>query len=275
MEAFDGRAVPIDERRSSRERRGVHLQAIVLGELGERREVPRPNRGPGGRKIRRLLGHPRRVIRRRRRRARHAAARADLLLALRGHGDHDLERPIGTREQRLGEAVAAVGRSARMHLDETAEDRTRRGAGPLPSDDAALARRQREPERRFRRAHERCEARCRRRKPRPGRKIVAARDARAGVDACLAPQQIEAGGDLREILVAAHPVQRELVARDARRELDRRLREQRVERDRDRADGRHVQARVGLAPIFDEREIGAGARSRDVAAFLLRSSHSP
>ena len=93
--------------------------------------------------------------------------------------------------------------------------------------------------------------------------------------AALRRSKIETGGDLREILVAARPVQRELVARETGRELDRRLREQRVERDRDRADGRHVQARIGLAPIFDEREIGAGARSRDAAAFLLRSSHSP
>ena len=36
----------------------------------------------------------------------------------------------------------------------------------------------------------------------------------------------------------------------------------RVERDRDRADGRHVQARVGLAPILDEREVRARARAR-------------
>ena len=154
---------------------------------------------------------------------------------------------------------------ARVHLDEPAEDRARRRPRPLPRDDAALARRQREAESSFRRTHERRESRSRRREPRAGRKVVAARDAntRCRRRPCAAASRGRRRSS--QVLVAAHAVQRQLVAGGAGRELHRRLREQRVERDRDRADGRHVQTRVGLAPIFDEREVGAGAGSRRAA----------
>ena len=43
VQAFDGRAVPIEERRPRRDRGGVHLEAVALGNLGERCEVARVN----------------------------------------------------------------------------------------------------------------------------------------------------------------------------------------------------------------------------------------
>ena len=112
-------------------------------------------------------------------------------------------------EQRLGEAVAAVGRRARVHLDEPAEDRARRGPGAEARDDAALARRSAS------RPNAASAARTSAANPdaddaspAPVGKLLrlATRDAR--VDACLAPQQVDAGRDLREVLVAALAVER-------------------------------------------------------------------
>jgi hypothetical protein len=75
-------------------------------------------------------------------------------------------------------------------------------------------------------------------------------------------QHVEARGHLGELLGAALPVEHELVGRELRIELDVGVRPERFERNRDRADGRDVEPRVGLAPVFDEREIRACSRAR-------------
>ena len=122
-----------EQRRIVRERDRVHLEAVVLGHGRESREVAVGDRGARGREIRPLRLDPRTIVRRRIGRARHAAARADVLLARRGHCNRDLERPSVRFEQRLGEAIAAVRRSTRMHLHEAAEYRARRGSRSTPS----------------------------------------------------------------------------------------------------------------------------------------------
>jgi hypothetical protein len=76
-------------------------------------------------------------------------------------------------------------------------------------------------------------------------------------------------GALAKLIGAALTVERQLVGGEALVELDLRIGPQRVERDRDRADRRHVEPRVGLAPVLHEREIRARTRTRGP----LRSIH--
>ena len=176
----------------------------------------------------------------------------------------DLERPLVGVEQRLGEAVAAVGGGAGVHLDEAAEDRARGGARSLARDDARAraAMRSRSSARAAAR-HERREPRRGRREPRAGRKVVALATRARVSHARLRAQQIETRRDLASLLRDGAAVEHELVASQAPASSSTvGVGPQRVERDRNRADGRHVQARVGLAPILDECEVRAGACAR-------------
>ncbi len=111
-------------------------------------------------------------------------------------------------------------------------------------------------------------------RPAPVGKLFELVDARARTDARALAKQVEACGNLRELIGAAPAVERELVGGEPIVELDFGVRPQRIERDRDRADRGHVEPRVGLAPVLHEREIGARPSARAPAARrLLRSSH--
>ena len=162
-----------------------------------------------------------------------------------------------------------------MHLDEAAEHRARGGSRAPAREHAELARREREIERRGGGLDERGEPRGRRRETRAGREVVRAHDARAPGHARALAEQVEARGDLRELIGAALPVEHELVGGEPRVELDVRVGPERVERDRDRAYGRHVEPRVRLAPVLYEREVRARPRARVPRAGRLRGSHGP
>src|SRR4029079_5790625 len=141
VHAFDRRAVPVEQRRRRSERGRVPLEAVALRDFGERSEVAFGDSVARRPQVVSLSGDPGGIVRRGLGGPLHAAARAYLLLTLRRYRVRDLERPIGAAEQRLGEAVGAVGRTTRVHLDEAAEYRSGGGARATAREHADLARR--------------------------------------------------------------------------------------------------------------------------------------
>src|SRR6185369_5406671 len=153
-----------------------------LRDFGERSEVAFGDSVARRPQVVSLSGDPGGIVRRGLGGPFHAAARADLLLTLRRDRDRDLELPIGAAEQRLREAVGAVGRTTRVHLDEAAEYISGVGARATARAHAEPARRKIQIERAGGGRHERGDARRRGREYRASREVVRARDARTRPD---------------------------------------------------------------------------------------------
>ena len=117
---------------------------------------------------------PRSVVGRRLRGPGHGLGRADQLWSLGRHGDDQAHVPAVALGEGHGVSVGAVAADPRAHLDEAAEDRTRRRAGAAPRQRGQLLGTQRQAGGARRRQRQRREPRRRRRQARGGRHGVLA-----------------------------------------------------------------------------------------------------
>ena len=217
------------------------------------------------------------VVRRRARGALHRRGRAHRLRAGGGDGHDQPHVPAVAASKRAGDGVAAVGALAARHLDEAAEDRSRRRARAEPGQRRQLGGRQRQPGRARGGQRQRREARGRRRQPGGGRDAVLGGDDLGARDPIAGPRaparDRETRTRARRVAASAGAPSSTIAIRRAgaasRRSGPCVRVPSSVQRQRQAAGGGQVQRGVALAPVLHqgdvrprERRHGALRRSR-------------